>query len=260
MRVLVVVALLVGLAASAFAERVRVKGRTYVTTRELARGNWAAVHVAEEVGTGRTVAIKIPIANDRGQPDGHTLRLEHRVMNRLGGKKRALPRVLDELGTVEGSGEDALVMEYLDGLHQLPTGMQAGPMIEVMLDLLDAVELMHGEGLWHGDITPRNVALDGDGRVHLLDFGRTRRTAEPRENPPGWPGYHAPEVRDVNARRGDLQDIHAIGAVIKNHTTSPELRAIAAKATQADPTKRHQSVDELRQELLRVRAGLQQGN
>ncbi|HEU5057449.1 MAG TPA: lipopolysaccharide kinase InaA family protein, partial [Kofleriaceae bacterium] len=135
--------------------------------------------------------------------------------------------------------------------------LSVGDAIHVTMELLDGVEHLHRIGLWHADITPTNVLRDADGEVYLLDFGRTRRIDEPREGS-GYPGFSAPEATDPTVKRGDLQDIHAIGAILRSRLGSipPELQPIIDKATNHDPHKRFQNVAEFRAALQGARKAL----
>ncbi len=64
-------------------------------------------------------------------------------------------------------------------------------------ELAAAVEHLHAGGVVHGDITPHNVLLDGDGHVMLADLGAAVLIGEVTTKVPGGytPRFAAPERR-----------------------------------------------------------------
>jgi serine/threonine protein kinase len=256
-RALLALLLLLALGAPAEAQKKVVhKGKTYVTGRYLGGGRWAQVYEAAVPGGKGKVAIKIPTAHDPSFKEGNTFRRELSVMRKVKGKHRTLPKRVIGIGKVEGTDQDALIVDLING-GQLPARMAASDAVHVTLELLDGVEQLHRVGLWHADITPGNVLQGDDGAVYLLDFGRTRKIEEPREGS-GYPGYSAPEATDPSQKRGDLQDIHAIGAILRSRlaTIPPPLAPIIDKATNRDPKQRFQNVAEFRAALIKARRGL----
>src|SRR6185295_16152154 len=80
-------------------------------------------------------------------------------------------------------------------------------------DLADALAYLHGRGLLHGDLTPANVRLDGEGRPVLLDFGLSERLATATTGAAaGTLGYLAPEA--LVGERTALGDLYALGATL----------------------------------------------
>ena len=161
-RALLALLLLLALGAPAEAQkRVKHRGKTYVTGKYLGGGRWAQVYEAEAAsGKGGKVAIKIPTAHDPSSKEGNTFRRELSVMRKVKGKHRTLPKRVIGIGKVEGTDQDALIVDLING-GQLPARMAASDAVHVTLELLDGVEQLHRVGLWHADITPGNV-LQGD--------------------------------------------------------------------------------------------------
>ena len=122
-------------------------------------------------------------------------------------------------------GTAYMAMQYYPGvtLKQARRGMVAAPdeawLRAFVEPLLDVLELLHAEGVFHRDIAPDNILLLPDGRPVLLDFGSARRvigdatqslTAVLKPN-------FAPieQYADMaGMRQGPWTDIYALGATV----------------------------------------------
>ena len=100
------------------------------------------------------------------------------------------------------SGDDRFIaMEYVHGVSLLQLTAQGRrlPLDDVnslMMQLLDALECAHDQGVWHRDIKPANLLVTPDGRLKVTDFGIARIAASDLTQPSsvlGSPGYMAPE-------------------------------------------------------------------
>ena len=118
-----------------------------------------------------------------------------------------------------------MAMQFYPGvtLKQVRRGMVAAPdeawLRAFVEPLLDVLELLHAEGVFHRDIAPDNILLLPDGRPVLLDFGSARRvigdatqslTAVLKPN-------FAPveQYADMaGMRQGPWTDIYALGATV----------------------------------------------
>ena len=94
----------------------------------------------------------------------------------------------------------------------------------IAFPLLEALEIMHGANVLHGDIAPDNIIVRGDGTPVLLDFGAARHSA-PKAGPSQEgscsltgivkTGYSPPEQYNPQGRfRGPWSDLYALGATL----------------------------------------------
>ncbi len=111
-------------------------------------------------------------------------------------------------------GEPYLVMEWIDGLGlnyliETKSGQLNGNRVNYVGQLCDAIQYLHNHVYLHRDLCPRNVMVDGEGVVKLIDFGLTipftPAFCQPG-NRTGTVDYLAPEVikRMTTDQRVDL--------------------------------------------------------
>ncbi len=118
-----------------------------------------------------------------------------------------------------------LLEEYVDGI-ELSDMLSKGPLNQTQLirlasDLVSIAKNAESVNVVHRDIKPKNIKIDSDGNVWLLDFGIARildldsktRTEAPMG--PHTPGYSAPEQFRYQKRQiGGRSDLFAIGVVL----------------------------------------------
>jgi Tol biopolymer transport system component len=192
-------------------------------------GGMGEVYKARDTRLDRHVALKVLSPDAATDPRGRArFAYEARAIARL-----SHPRIcsLYEMGHQDGA--DFLVMEFLDG-ETLAARLRKGPMslaqaLRTGVEIAEALDAAHAQGVVHRDLKPGNVMLTVGG-AKLLDFGLARlrppagsglstaSTAFPSsEAAPGLIAgtlpYMAPEQlegNEVDARA----DIFAFGAIL----------------------------------------------
>ena len=125
----------------------------------------------------------------------------------------------------EQNGTAYMVMPYLEGrtLRDVRRSMNVPPTepwIRSVIDpLLDALELLHGEDVYHRDIAPDNILLPPGEVPVLLDFGAARRAIGDRTQTFTAilkPSYAPIEqyAEALQLRQGPWTDLYALGAVV----------------------------------------------
>lgn len=124
-------------------------------------------------------------------------------------------------------GEPYLVMEWIDGLGlnylvETKNAQLDGNRINYIGQLCDAVQYMHDTQLLHRDLCPRNVMVNSEGVVKLIDFGLTipytPEFCQPG-NRTGTLDYLAPEL--IKRRTTDHRlDLFALGVTAYEVFTS----------------------------------------
>ena len=196
----------------------------YRVDRELGRGGMGVVYAAYDDQLERPVAIKMLAQTATDAQARKRLWREARA-----GARIRHPNVCHLYEIAEDNSELFIVMELLEG-ESLAQRLVRGPLpvakaVEISIETLSALEVLHREGLVHRDLKPSNIFLTPHG-AKILDFGLVQaarsdlllsQTTESRLTQPGaimgTPPYMAPEQfrgEPVDART----DLFAMGAVI----------------------------------------------
>jgi hypothetical protein len=119
-------------------------------------------------------------------------------------------------------GEPFLVMPLIVGktLALWARGKSTGHILRVVIEILDALDYMHRQGVHHRDLKPSNIIVrDSDEQPIILDFGLAFRWDVDTESslttgPPGTPGYIPWEVVHNWRERSVGHDVYALAVVL----------------------------------------------
>jgi eukaryotic-like serine/threonine-protein kinase len=170
----------------------RIIAGQFKVERLLGVGAMARVYLAQQLGQGRHVALKI-LHRELCRDEAATARLKREATIGARLKHPNLAEVL-MLGSVDASGNDPggepfIVLEHLDGMSLtsalLASGGALGLLraVHVALQVCDALGEAHSLGIVHRDLKPDNVMLVQRGAdsdfVKVLDFGMARAGRDP---------------------------------------------------------------------------------
>ncbi|MEE4422463.1 serine/threonine-protein kinase [Streptomyces bugieae] len=211
--------------------RAREKGRTEVESgavvsgryrldRRLGRGGMGEVWAAEDSALGRSVAIKIVLADLAADP-GLIVRLRREARTAAALQHPGIT-VVHDIG--EHDGRPYFVMELLDGqdfnalLTEHPDGVPLALAVDLMAQVAEALDHAHSRGVVHRDMKPANLMRLPGGGVKICDFGIARYAEATTHltatgSVLGTPAFMAPE-QWLGEQLTAATDLYAFGVTL----------------------------------------------
>ena len=214
---------------------------TYRIDRYLSSGGFGNTYVATNIQFGEQYAIKEFFMRGVSQRDNNNttvsvsntdnretfvsqlekFKKEARRLHKLNNEH--IVRVHD---LFEENGTAYYVMDYIDGenlsdrLKRTGKPLPEAEVMQLLPQILDALEAAHKEGILHLDLKPANIMVDKQGVVKLIDFGASKQqsaqggattsTAVSYTN-----GYAPREQMEQNLEKfGPWTDFYALGATL----------------------------------------------
>jgi len=146
----------------------------YKIVRRLGQGSMGVVYEALDQKLGRHVAVKLILSQDGPAPrDSGALERFWREARAASSLNHPGICTIHELN--ETAESPFLVMELLEGnsLEKLYRGhvMPYPKLVEMGVQLAEALDAAHRKGILHRDIKPANIFITQSGQAKLLDFG-----------------------------------------------------------------------------------------
>ena len=192
----------------------------YRLARRIGVGGMGEVWEAEDTLLRRRVALKFLPPEVSGDDQARRQLLEEARASSV----LSHPGIATVYDTGELDGRTFIAMRLVDGetlTEKLGRGLiSVDEAVRLSTEIADALDHAHAHGVVHGDLSPRNVMVTGEGHAVVVDFGLARRDessfvggAGQGESTAGTAGFLAPEV--VRGEKpGRAADIYSLGVLL----------------------------------------------
>ena len=218
----------------------------YRIERHIASGGFGNTYVATHLNLDAKVAVKeffmkgvnhreddsttVSVSNPASRPvfdeQKRKFQKEARRLSVLNN-----PHIVKVSDLFEENNTSYYVMDFIEGESLSAIQKHQGhpfsekQSLNVLSQILDALESIHVHSIWHMDIKPGNILMDNAGHCTLIDFGSSKQTASSEGMTTSTalsytPGYAPPE--QINGSKdswGPWTDFYALGATMYNLLT-----------------------------------------
>ena len=207
-------------------------GNTYVATHILFNETYAIKEFfMKDISERGSDSSSVRVSN-AGKTEEFNAQLEKFRKEALRLRKLHNVHIVRVYDLFNENGTSYYVMDFINGENLKERLQRTGqPMAEseirkVLDQVLDALQEVHGQGLWHMDLKPANVMVDKSGVVKLIDFGASKQFNSDTggaisTSAVAYTNGYAPREQMERSydKFGPWTDFYALGAMLYNLLT-----------------------------------------
>ena len=157
----------------------------YEVIRPLQGGGMSNLWLVRDLGCNRLAVLKTTTSDLNADPVAiDRFRAENRILARL-----SHPNIVQLYGIFSLNQKRTMIMELVEGVtlseYQKENNVPLETALDIIRQILSALNYAHSLGVTHRDIKPTNVMITGQGQIKLLDFGISKCAKEPDRTFPG---------------------------------------------------------------------------
>ena len=250
----------------------KLRNGTYVIEKQLAAGGFGNTYMVRNVAFNEVFAVKeffmrgVNVRNGNevtvSVPDNHvSYEGQKEKFKKEAVRLRNLsnPHIVKVHDLFEENGTAYYVMDYIDGesvaerIKRTGNPITEDQALNILNQVLDALQTVHAQDIWHLDIKPGNIMLDRKGNAFLIDFGASKQFNKSSSQTSSalcyTPGYAPVEqVEQALDKFGPWTDLYALGATLYNMQTlrqPPTSTALAESDAFEFPNEMSQWMEDL---------------
>lgn len=191
----------------------------FTVVRQLNLGGWSAVYLVTEEGN------RLRVAKEAVVPLGSSEELRTKALSMFEREAQLLvriqhPNIIKVHEHFVDQDRQYIILDYLSGENlrkhvQLTGRMHELDVLEWAATIASMLEYLHklDPPLIHRDITPDNIILDSEGKLHLIDFGAANELIGTATGTMvGKQSYMSPE--QFRGKATTRSDLYSLGATI----------------------------------------------
>ena len=227
---------------------------TYKIESYLASGGFGNTYLAKNIEFDETYAIKEFFVKGVCQRDGNSTTIsvsnaentnsfeqQREKFKKEARRLRSLsnPHIVKVYDLFEENGTAYYVMDYVDGeslsarLKRTNTPLAESEVRNYLNQILDGLEAIHNEGMFHLDIKPANIMVDSHDVVKLIDFGASKQQSTvggaTMSTGISYTNGYAPSEQMAQSydKFGPWTDFYALGATVYKLLTNQDPSSVS---------------------------------